>query len=109
MYKSLLLFIALAFTASASLAQHLYPEKFEGCEINSFILDGGNPKAKLALNYANTFIQNLNPAVLSKISGTIEAQILIDTFHPCWHSPLYPNHVSTRCCANGQQRGNCLN
>lgn len=97
MYKSILLFIAFSFIIDTSFAQYLYPEKFEGCEINSFLLDGGNPKAMPVQYYADRFIDNLNPSVLSKISGAIEVQILIDSLgKPCLMSAKNETNVKSK-------------
>jgi len=48
------------FIMNFSFGQHLYPEKFKGCKISGFFLDGGDIKAEPPCDFVIQFISNLN-------------------------------------------------
>lgn len=96
MYKSTLLFLAFLFATYTSSAQYLYPEKFKGCVLG-FGLDLGDPKAKMPENFTKVLISNINKDGLSKIVGSIEVQILIDTLgRPCLLSANNTTNIKSK-------------
>ncbi len=96
MNKIFLILIGLL-SISSSFGQHLYPEKFEGCNANSFCLDCGERKAEPPANFRNEFISNLNSKYLMKINGIIEVQILVDTIgNPCLLSAKNSSNVKSK-------------
>jgi ligand-binding sensor domain-containing protein len=93
-YKFLLLSFLVFFKTQA---QHLYPEKFDNCNITSFCLDCGNPQAEQPENIVNDIIAGINKKTFAKLTGTIEVQILIDeNGMPCLLSAHNKTGVSTK-------------
>jgi hypothetical protein len=85
------------FFINLTFGQHLYPEKFEGCNTNRFCLDCGDTKAEPPTDFGNELITNLNSKSLMKINGTIEVQILIDTVgNPCLLSAKNSSNVKSK-------------
>jgi len=74
-YKYLLLVFFLFIETQA---QHLYPEKFNGCNIASFCLDCGDPQAQEPESIVYDIIAGFDKKIFVKLTGTIEVQILID-------------------------------
>jgi len=89
-----------AFTLSLifnfSFGQHLYPEKFDNCQLHQFCLDCGEPKAGAPHDLEKELLENLNSKYLRKIAGSIEVQILIDTLgNPCLLSAKNESNIKT--------------
>ena len=85
------------FLINLTFGQHLYPEKFEGCNISKFCLDCGDIKAEPPTDFGNELLSNLNSKSLMKINGVIEVQILIDTVgNPCLLSAKNSSNVNSK-------------
>ena len=85
------------FLISSIFGQHLYPEKFEGCNTSRFCLDCGDTKAKPPSEFGNEFLSNLNEKYLKKINGTIEVQIFVDTIgKPCLLSSKNASNIKSK-------------
>lgn len=95
--KRIFLTLVGLFIMNFSFGQYLYPEKFEGCNINDFFLDGGDIKAEPPLDFNLQLISNLNSIYLKVVKGTIEVQILVDTVgNPCLLSAKNNSNVKTK-------------
>jgi ligand-binding sensor domain-containing protein len=96
MSRILLILVAIL-SVNLSFGQHLYPEKFEGCNTSRFCLDCGDSKAEPPTEFGNELLSNLNKKYLKKISGTIEVQILIDTIgKPCLLSAKNGSNIKSK-------------
>ena len=76
--KELIFLFLSQFCLILSYSQHLYTEKHDECSLTSFCLDCGDAKAQPPKSIVDELANNLEKKSLSKISGTIEVQILID-------------------------------
>ena len=92
-----LIFLFLTFSIlTSSYSQHLYSEKYSDCNSTSFCLDCGDPKAQPPKLIVEELLNNLDKKSLSKISGTIEVQILIDeNGKPCLLSSANQTNISS--------------
>lgn len=70
-------FFAVAFLAKA---QHLFPEKFEGCDFEDFAFERNEPNAKIGnVELLTFFMNNIPKDVFDQLKGGISLQILVDT------------------------------
>lgn len=85
------------FLINVTFGQHLYPEKFEGCNTSRFCLDCGDTKAEPPTDFGNELLSNLNSKSLKKINGAIEVQILIDSVgNPCLLSVKNSSNINSK-------------
>jgi ligand-binding sensor domain-containing protein len=92
--KKILTILTLIISVITTYGQHLYPEKFEGCELTRFCLDCGEPKAQPPTQITIEISKNLDLKTLKKISGIIEVQIIVDTLgSPCLLSAKNESNV----------------
>lgn len=78
-------------------AQHLYPEKFNGCNTSHFCLDCGDVKAEEPESLASEIVAALDKKTFEKLEGNIEVQILIDeSGNPCLLSASNSTGVSLK-------------
>ncbi|MEL1243126.1 hypothetical protein AAEO56_02535 [Flavobacterium sp. DGU11] len=95
--KKLFLVLVFQFTFTFCYSQHLYPEKYNSCSLTTFCLDCGETKAEPPVSFVNELINNFDKKSLTKISGTIEVQILIDEDgKPCLLSSANQSNISSK-------------
>jgi ligand-binding sensor domain-containing protein len=76
--KKTFLILSMSLIIITGYSQHLYKEKYEGCNTTRFCLDCGDIKAQFPKSIKEEFITKFDKKSLAKIKGTIEVQILID-------------------------------
>ncbi len=54
-------------TVQTVFGQHLYPEKYDECELSQFCLDCGEPKAELPKDAVESVLDGFNRKALKKI------------------------------------------
>src|SRR5688500_11832926 len=95
--KKLIFQLLALFSLTSSYSQHLYSEKYSDCNLTSFCLDCGDPKAQPPKSIVNELINNFDKKSLSKTSGTVEVQILIDeNGKPCLLSSVNQANISSK-------------
>jgi len=95
--KKFIFLILTQFWLTLSYSQHLYTEKYDVCSLTSFCLDCGDTKAQPPKLIVDELANNLDKKSLSKISGIIEVQILIDeNGKPCLLSSVNQTNVSSK-------------
>lgn len=95
--KKIIFYFLTLFSLTSSYSQHLYSEKYTDCNLTSFCLDCGDPKAQPPKSIVNDLVNKLDKKSLSKINGTIEVQILIDeTGKPCLISSVNQSNISSK-------------
>lgn len=94
--KRILTILIFIFSLSTAFGQHLYTEKFDGCQLSRFCLDCGDTKAQPPNSIADEILKNLDSKSLKKISGNIVIQVIVDTLGtPCLLSAKNETNVKT--------------
>lgn len=95
--KRTLTILIFIFSLSTAFGQHLYSEKFEGCQLSRFCLDCGETKAQPPNSFADEILKNLDSKSLKKISGSILIQVIVDTLGtPCLLSVKNESNIKTQ-------------
>jgi hypothetical protein len=77
------IFIAVIVVLSAQYAhaQHLFPEKFDGCITDRFALEKNTTQAKVGDELlVTTIVKAFDEKTRQKMSGVLTLQIIVDTF-----------------------------
>lgn len=84
MKKAAIIFF-LAFYSLTGTAQHIYPEKFTGCNTDHFALEGDSITGKIDMKYfLKTILSGIDSKSREKLSGILSLQIVVDTDgHSC--------------------------
>lgn len=95
--KKLIYVLVFQISFALSYSQHLYPEKFDGCRLASFCLDCGDTKAESPKAFIDEMIHGFDKKSLSKITGTIEVQVLVDdNGKPCLLSSVNQSNITSK-------------
>jgi len=95
--KRIILLLLTLFSFTLSYSQNLYPEKYKDCSLVSFCLDCGETKAKPQKSIIDELLNKFDKKSLSKITGNIEVQILInENGKPCLLSSFNQTNISSK-------------
>lgn len=79
MEQSFIITVFLVSSLSCLRAQHIFPEKFEGCIIDQFAMERDTSIAKLnSIDFIQRLKDHLGESKANKLRGTLRLQIIVD-------------------------------